>query len=135
MANFIAGAIKHPGALHRQLGVPQGQKIPAATLAHAAQAGGTLGRRARFAEELKGFSHRAMGGPVLPGHGYVVGEKGPEMFTPKMPGHITPHNGPNVGQHPQHAIHLALLKHMNRKPAMGAKPNDLAENTNDAGKY
>lgn len=52
MANWIAGAIKHPGALHRQLGVPQGQKIPAKKLAAAAKAGGTLGRRARLAETL-----------------------------------------------------------------------------------
>src|SRR5215471_4633725 len=34
--NWISGAIKHPGALHRQLGVPQGQKIPAKKLAAAA---------------------------------------------------------------------------------------------------
>ena len=54
--NFIAGAIKKPGALHAELGVPQGQKIPAATLAKAANAGGKLGERARFAEELKGFN-------------------------------------------------------------------------------
>ena len=33
MANWIAGAIKHPGALHKTLGVPQGQKIPASKLA------------------------------------------------------------------------------------------------------
>lgn len=50
---FIQKAIKHPGALHRQLGVPQGQKIPASRLAAAAKAGGTLGRRARFAQTLK----------------------------------------------------------------------------------
>ena len=52
---WIAGAIKHPGALHRQLGVPQGKKIPAGKLAKAAKAGGKLGRRARLAETLKGF--------------------------------------------------------------------------------
>jgi hypothetical protein len=52
---WIAGAIKHPGALHRQLGVPQGKKIPAGKLAKAAKAGGTLGRRARLAETLKSF--------------------------------------------------------------------------------
>jgi hypothetical protein len=51
--NWIAGAIKHPGALHRQLGIKQGKKIPAKTLAKAAKAGGTLGRRARLAETLK----------------------------------------------------------------------------------
>jgi hypothetical protein len=53
--NFIAGAIKKPGALHSQLGIPQGQKIPAGKLAKAAKAGGKLGQRARFAETLKGL--------------------------------------------------------------------------------
>lgn len=53
--NWIAGAIKHPGALHKQLGVPAGTKIPAKKLAKAATAGGTLGRRARLAQTLKGF--------------------------------------------------------------------------------
>jgi len=53
---WIAGAIKHPGALHRQLGVPVGQKIPAAKLAAAAAKGGTLGRRARLAQTMKGFN-------------------------------------------------------------------------------
>jgi hypothetical protein len=33
--HWIAGAIKHPGALHRTLGVPEGQKIPAAKMAEA----------------------------------------------------------------------------------------------------
>ena len=28
----IKGAIKHPGALHKELGVPKGQKIPASKL-------------------------------------------------------------------------------------------------------
>ena len=31
--NFIKTAIKRPGALHRALGVPKGQKIPAEKLA------------------------------------------------------------------------------------------------------
>ena len=52
---WIAGAIKHPGALHAQLGVPQGEKIPSKKLAKAAKAGGKLGQRARLAETLKGF--------------------------------------------------------------------------------
>lgn len=43
------------GALHKQMGVPAGKKIPAAKLAKAAKAGGTLGKRARLAETLKGF--------------------------------------------------------------------------------
>jgi hypothetical protein len=53
--DWIAGAIKKPGALHRELGVPQGQKIPAKTLATAAKAPGLEGKRARLAKTLKGF--------------------------------------------------------------------------------
>lgn len=50
---WIAGAIKHPGALHRQLGVPQGQKIPAAKVEAAAKSSNpTLRRRAILAQTL-----------------------------------------------------------------------------------
>lgn len=33
---------------------------------------------------------RALGGPVLPSIPYVVGERGPEIFVPRMPGQIIP---------------------------------------------
>jgi hypothetical protein len=66
MSNWIKGAIKHPGALHEDLGVPQGQPIPAGKLATAAEQGGKVGQRARLAETLKGF-HRASGGRVMKG--------------------------------------------------------------------
>lgn len=52
-AKWIQGAIKHPGALHKQLGVKEGEKIPAKKLQEAAKKGGTLGRRARLAITLK----------------------------------------------------------------------------------
>lgn len=52
-ADFIQGAIKKPGALHKELGVKQGQKIPAKKLKKAEKAGGKEGERARFAVELK----------------------------------------------------------------------------------
>lgn len=55
MADWIAGAVKRKGALHKELGVPMGQKIPAAKLSKAAKAGGVEGKRARLAETLKGF--------------------------------------------------------------------------------
>jgi hypothetical protein len=61
---WIAGAIKHPGALHRTLGVPQGQKIPASKLAKAARSSNpTTRRRAALAKTLKSF-HHAEGGPI-----------------------------------------------------------------------
>lgn len=56
---WIQGAIQHPGALHEELGVPQGQTIPQAKLASAANSSDpTLARRARMAEELKGFKKK-----------------------------------------------------------------------------
>lgn len=42
----------HKGALRKQLGVPEGQKIPKAKLKAAAAKGGTLAKRARLAETL-----------------------------------------------------------------------------------
>lgn len=56
--NFIAGAIKKPGQLHRDLGVPQGQAIPAKKMkeAESGKYGKKTAQRARFAEELKGFN-------------------------------------------------------------------------------
>lgn len=50
---WIADAVKKPGALHEQMGVPQGKKIPAAALAKAAKAPGKLGQRARLAQTFK----------------------------------------------------------------------------------
>jgi len=53
--NWIAGAIKKPGALKKELGVKKGEKIPAKKLAAAARKPGKEGQRARLAETLKGF--------------------------------------------------------------------------------
>jgi len=41
------------GALHEEMGVPKGKKIPAKKLASAAKKGGKLGKRARLAQTLK----------------------------------------------------------------------------------
>ena len=54
--NWIKGAIKHPGALHRTLGVPEGKKIPASKLAAAKNSSNpTTRRRANLASTLKGM--------------------------------------------------------------------------------
>ena len=54
--NWIKGAIKRPGQLHRDLGVPQGQKIPAKKLTAAAHSDNPKVRqRAGLAKTLKGM--------------------------------------------------------------------------------
>ena len=52
------GAIKHPGALRKELGAKKGKPIPAKKLASAAKKGGTIGKRARLAETLKKMHHK-----------------------------------------------------------------------------
>jgi hypothetical protein len=52
---WIQGAIKKPGALHKELGVAEGKKIPQKKLESAAHSKGKLGQRARLAETLEGF--------------------------------------------------------------------------------
>ena len=56
--NWIAGAIEHPGALHKELHVPPGKKIPAKKIATAAKKNGIVGKRARLAETLGKLSHK-----------------------------------------------------------------------------
>ena len=55
-SHWIQGAIKHPGQLHRDLGIPQGQPIPEGRLRAAAREGGKVGQRARLAITLKGMN-------------------------------------------------------------------------------
>ena len=58
--NWIKGAIKKPGALHRQLGVPEGKDIPAKKLKKAAAGkyGPLAEKRAHLAETLKKLHKR-----------------------------------------------------------------------------
>jgi len=53
MANWIAGAIKHPGALRKTAGVKEGEKIPALRLEEMAHSKDEkTARRARLAQTL-----------------------------------------------------------------------------------
>jgi len=54
---WIAGAIKHPGKLHRELGVPEGKKIPAKKLGKAEHSKNpTIRKEANLAKTLKKLS-------------------------------------------------------------------------------
>jgi hypothetical protein len=52
--------------------------------------GGVLG-------SLLGLPGRATGGPVGPGRGYIVGERGPELFVPTSSGRVLPNGGGSSG--------------------------------------
>jgi hypothetical protein len=51
--NWIQKAIKNPGALHKELHVKKGEKIPESKLKAAEKKGGKLAKRAHLAETLK----------------------------------------------------------------------------------
>ena len=53
--NWIAEAIKKPGALRKELGAKAGKPIPAGKLEAAAKKPGKMGQRARLATTLKGM--------------------------------------------------------------------------------
>ena len=50
--NWIAGAIKHKGALRKSLHVKEGETIPKKKLKAAEKKGGLLGKRATLADTL-----------------------------------------------------------------------------------
>ena len=56
--NWIQKAVKHPGALHKALKVPAGEKIPAGKLARAAKSSNPkLAKQANLAETLGKMRH------------------------------------------------------------------------------
>ena len=55
---WIQKAVSKPGALRKQLGIKEGETIPASKLAKAAKAPGILGKRARLAQTLKKLPRR-----------------------------------------------------------------------------
>lgn len=57
MKNWIAGAIKHPGALRKSLHAKKGKPLPLTRLHAAAKKGGKLGKRARLALTLRKMHH------------------------------------------------------------------------------
>ena len=46
----------------------------------------------RSTRNVRGSAFRAAGGPVMAGGSYIVGERGPEMFSPGVSGMITPNH-------------------------------------------
>jgi hypothetical protein len=51
--HWIKNAIKKPGALHKELGIKEGEKIPLKKLKAAEKKGGKEAKRAHLAETLR----------------------------------------------------------------------------------
>lgn len=59
MASWIKGALGRRGALHEDLHVPLGDKIPRYLLLDAAKRNDVVGKRARLVLTLEGFHKKA----------------------------------------------------------------------------
>lgn len=63
-----------------------------------AQSGGIGGLLTGLVSSIFGLPGRATGGPVAPGRGYLVGERGPELFVPTSAGRVEPSVGGGRGR-------------------------------------
>lgn len=66
--------------------------------------GGLLGIGTSLLGAALGLPGRATGGPVAPGRGYLVGEKGPELFVPTSAGRIETGGSGSAGRDVRVAI-------------------------------
>lgn len=66
--------------------------------------GGLLGIGTSLLGSILGLPGRATGGPVAPGRGYMVGERGPELFVPTSAGRVEPNGGGASGRDVRVAI-------------------------------
>jgi hypothetical protein len=108
-ANWIQGAIKHPGALHKALKVPAGEKIPAKKLAKAEHSSNPkLAKRAHLAETLKRL-HKKSGG-ATESIAEAIGSR-------PTGGRIARKSGGKVGK-----SHINILINAGQKPQDGQSP-------------
>ena len=93
MSNWIQGAIKHPGALHKELHVPEGEKIPHKKLEKAEHSKNPLERKRVDLAETLGRMHRKGGGRTKGkmNVNIIIGQPGgnspPPMDIPAPPPH------------------------------------------------
>ena len=131
--HWIAGAIKHPGALHKELGVPEGKKIPAKKLQKAEHSSNPVERkRANLAETLKGMHKKADGGVV-----HEKGAQDPEVSgtrptggrVARAEGGKTAKKGTTVNiiiaQKPEHQGMGAMPPHPAAPPPMAPPPGAM----------
>ena len=93
MGNAIKGLIQGTQTLSGALNsVLNKLKEAALNMALFGNTGGTFEQGGGILGTIFGGLFKANGGPVKGGNSYIVGERGPEMFTPGVSGRITPNH-------------------------------------------
>lgn len=97
-------------------------------------ANGGLSTIAGAIGSLFGLPGRATGGPVSPGRGYVVGERGPELFVPTSAGRVEPtaHGGTTPSREVRVAIQIGAPKGTSAPVAMQRSARQVASSVRRA---
>lgn len=96
--------------------------------------GGTAGSGAGLGGLLSGLvgsifglPGRATGGPVAPGRGYVVGERGPELFVPTSAGRVEPSLGGGRGRDVNVSIRIVSPQGSNQPESLRRSGRQVAQ--------
>ncbi|MDT0506798.1 tail tape measure protein [Novosphingobium sp. MMS21-SN21R] len=74
-----------------------------------------------------GLPGRATGGPVAPGRGYLVGERGPELFVPTSAGRVEPSLGGGKGRDVNVSIRIVSPQGSNQPESLRRSGRQVAQ--------
>ncbi len=96
--------------------------------------GGGISSLAGALGSLFGLPGRATGGPVSPGRGYVVGERGPELFVPTSAGRVEAASpgSPSAGRDVRVSIQIGAPKGASAPVAMQRSARQVASSVRRA---
>ncbi|MBA4354458.1 MAG: tail tape measure protein [Novosphingobium sp.] len=93
----------------------------------AASGGGSVLGLGSLIGSIFGLPGRATGGPVAPGRGYLVGERGPEMFVPTSAGRVEPSVGGGRGRDVNVSIRIVSPQGSNQPESLRRSGRQVAQ--------
>lgn len=91
------------------------------------QSGGIGGLLTGLVSSIFGLPGRATGGPVAPGRGYLVGERGPELFVPTSAGRVEPSVGGGRGRDVNVSIRIVSPQGSNQPESLRRSDKQVAQ--------
>lgn len=91
------------------------------------QSGGIGGLLTGLLSSIFGLPGRATGGPVAPGRGYLVGERGPELFVPTSAGRVEPSVGGGRGRDVNVSIRIVSPQGSNQPESLRRSGKQVAQ--------
>lgn len=92
-----------------------------------AQGSGIGGLLTGLVSSIFGLPGRATGGPVAPGKGYLVGERGPELFVPTSAGRVEPSVGGGRGRDVNVSIRIVSPQGSNQPESLRRSGKQVAQ--------